>query len=314
MSGATTPPPTLVAETLACLEGGRPLPRGVEPLPGGTADSRYRLGAGDEVLVLRIGTRNAGLLGIDRSREQAATGIVGSIRVGAELIWSDTSGDAMVTRFIPGPVLSSASASEPATLRRIVDSVRAVHAGPPIQGRFSPFDAASELHQFGLERGVVPPAELAEAFIVLARIEAVLPSAGPEVACHNDLHPGNLIDDGQRIRIVDWEYAAMGDRFFDLGNLAATLGLSDEGCRSLLEYYFDEVRDLDLARLSLMRMAAEMCLSCRGFLSHAISPPGSDGYAAGTRHLNRFLRTAREDGFLALLRRGSQPRISRPSA
>ncbi len=37
--------------------------------------------------------------------------------------------------------------------------------------------------------------------------------------CHNDLLTANLIHDGERVRIVDWEYAGMGDRYFDLGNL-----------------------------------------------------------------------------------------------
>src|SRR6478736_775822 len=38
--------------------------------------------------------------------------------------------------------------------------------------------------------------------------------------CHNDLLNANFIDDGARIRIVDWEYAGMGDPFFDLGNFS----------------------------------------------------------------------------------------------
>ena len=38
--------------------------------------------------------------------------------------------------------------------------------------------------------------------------------------CHNDLLNANFIDDGERIRIVDWEYAGMGDPFFDLGNFS----------------------------------------------------------------------------------------------
>ena len=46
---------------------------------------------------------------------------------------------------------------------------------------------------------------------------------GPEhapVPCHNDLLTANLLHDGARVRIVDWEYAGMGDRYFDLGNLS----------------------------------------------------------------------------------------------
>src|SRR5207253_3111611 len=45
-------------------------------------------------------------------------------------------------------------------------------------------------------------------------------SAHAPVLCHNDLLNANFIDDGVSIRIVDWEYAGMGDRFFDFGNFA----------------------------------------------------------------------------------------------
>ena len=38
--------------------------------------------------------------------------------------------------------------------------------------------------------------------------------------CHNDLLTANFLDDGSRLRILDWEYAGMGDRFFDLGNFS----------------------------------------------------------------------------------------------
>ena len=38
--------------------------------------------------------------------------------------------------------------------------------------------------------------------------------------CHNDLLNANFIHDARGVRIVDWEYAGMGDRYFDLGNLS----------------------------------------------------------------------------------------------
>jgi hypothetical protein len=170
------------------------------------------------------------------------------------------------------------------------------------------------LHELALERGVSPPPELAEAFVLLARIEAVLPPAAPEVPCHADLRPGKLIDDSRRIRIIDWEHAAMGDRFVDLGNLAANLALSDEASRMLLECYFGEFHESDLARLFLMRMVSDLHESCRGFASRGPSAAGTDGYAYGTRHLNRFLRSAHDDRLLPLLRRASQPRMQGPQA
>ena len=46
--------------------------------------------------------------------------------------------------------------------------------------------------------------------------------------CHNDLLNANFIDDGARIRIVDWEYAGMGDRWFDLGNYVEAFNELDD--------------------------------------------------------------------------------------
>jgi thiamine kinase-like enzyme len=258
--------------------------------------------------------KGADLPDLEPGREQAATSLAAVLGVGAEVMWTDPARDAIVTRFIAGPILTAQTASQPDTLRRIVESLRLVHSGPPVPGHRSPFDSASELHELALQRGVVPPPDLAEAFILLARIEAVLPPSRPDVPTHGDLRPGKLIDDGRRIRIIDWEHAAMGDRFFDLGNLAANLDLSDEACRSLLEDYFGQVREPDLSRLFLMRMVSDLLESCREFASHAMHPTQNHGYAEGTRLLNRFLRAAREDRFLPLLRRASQPGMQGPPA
>ena len=54
--------------------------------------------------------------------------------------------------------------------------------------------------------------------------------------CHNDLLNLNFIDDGTRIRILDWEYAGMGDIFFDLGNVAAQHEFNDEQDEILFEH------------------------------------------------------------------------------
>jgi len=37
--------------------------------------------------------------------------------------------------------------------------------------------------------------------------------------CHNDVHHLNVIDDGSRLRLIDWEYAGVGQRLFDLASV-----------------------------------------------------------------------------------------------
>ena len=68
------------------------------------------------------------------------------------------------------------------------------------------------------------------------------PALSTPLPCHNDLLNANFIDDGERLRIVDWEYAGMGDPFFDLGNFSINHELPPEADEALLRAYDGEVR------------------------------------------------------------------------
>jgi thiamine kinase-like enzyme len=70
---------------------------------------------------------------------------------------------------------------------------------------------------------------------------------------HNDLLPANLIDDGDRLWLVDWEYAGFNSELFDLGGLASNAGMSEAEREALLAAYYG--RDPDAA---LLRRAAAM--------------------------------------------------------
>ena len=63
------------------------------------------------------------------------------------------------------------------------------------------------------------------------RIEADALPVARRRAVHNDLLALNFIDDGERTWIVDWEYAGMGDAYFDLANFAVNNELDEAGER-----------------------------------------------------------------------------------
>src|SRR5207245_2168492 len=113
----------------------------------------------------------------------------------------------------------------------------------------------------------------------------------PLVPCHNDLLNANFLDDGE-IRIVDWEYAGMGDRFFDLANFSVNHEFNIEDDRRLLGAYFGEVREADLAALRLMRFMSDFREAMWGVLQGGISDLDFDfkGYAA--KHFARMEATA----------------------
>ena len=119
------------------------------------------------------------------------------------------------------------------------------------------------------------------------RIEATRGAA--RRPCHNDLLNANFLDDGERIRIVDWEYAGMGDVFFDLANFAINHELDADASGALLEAYFGEVRAEDERALALMRFMSDFREAMWGVVQTGVSELDFD--FAGVRE-----RALRADG------------------
>ena len=130
------------------------------------------------------------------------------------------------------------------------------------------------------------------------RIERALLDAPIELLpCHNDLLNANFIDDGTRIRIVDWEYAGMGDPFFDLGNFSVNHDLTPDEDAILLEAYEGEVRPPRLARLALMRIVSDFREAMWGVLQQGISTLDVDFVTYADEHFERLLHNATGFGF-----------------
>jgi thiamine kinase-like enzyme len=271
----------------------------VSPLVGGITNQNYRVDIGGETFVLRIGGKGTHLLGIDRGRESICTTIAAQVGVGAEVIHFLAAEDVLVTRFIVGTGISPEIAAQEETLQRIVDSMKRYHAGPAFPGTFSPFETVRNYHKLALEYGVSFPDTLPQVFALMARIEQALAKSVIEHTkpCHNDLLASNFIDDGQTIRILDWEYAGMGDLFFDLGNFAVNQSLNQEQCELLVRHYFGEVRPADLAHLHLMRFGSDLRESFWGFLQMGISELDFDYREYAHHHFNRFLRNVETSPF-----------------
>jgi len=269
----------------------------VTPLLGGITNQNYRLDIGEESLVLRIGGKGTHLLGIDRERERACTALAAQAGVGAEVVYFFPAEDALVTRFIAGENISPEVAVQPEILRRIVDAMRRYHAAPSFPGTFSPFKTVHAYHKLALEQGVTFPDTLPHVLALMERIEEALTIVQQIRPCHNDLLASNFIDDGSAIRIIDWEYAGMGDLFFDLGNFAINQGLNDDQCRLLLCFYFGEARPNDIAHLHLMRLSSDLRESFWGFLQLGISELDFDYQEYAHSHFERFLQNVATSSF-----------------
>jgi thiamine kinase-like enzyme len=257
---------------------------------------------GDERLVLRIGGKDTSLLGIDRRVEYEASLVAAQLGVGPEVVAFVEPEGYLVTRYIEGRPAPVDEVRRPDTLRATAGTLRRIHDGPEIPGRFDAFRVVEAYYATALAHGVAVPHAYARARELAAAIEQ---ARGPQPLhpCHNDLLNANLIDDGERLRIVDWEYAGMGDRFFDLANFAVNHGLDGEGERLLLDGYFGAVREEDAAALRLMRFVSDFREAMWGIVQLGISELDFDFAAYADDHFARLERAAAEPAFAEALER-----------
>jgi thiamine kinase-like enzyme len=73
--------------------------------------------------------------------------------------------------------------------------------------------------------------------------------------CHNDLGRGNFIDDGTQLWLIDWEYAGVGDPYYDLAFIAHNNRLSPEEEAELVQAYAGQYHPRDLEHLARMKVA-----------------------------------------------------------
>ena len=261
----------------------------IEPLGGGITNRNFKVEADGGTFVLRIGGKDTELLGIDRSAEHAASSVAADLGLGPEVVAYVEPEGYLVTRYVDGEVGK-------VDVDRVGAALRRLHHGPTFPGRFDSFRVVETYRTTAREHGVGVPSAYEPAKELANQIERRR-SRAPFRPCHNDLLNANFIDDGARLWLVDWEYAGMGDPFFDLGNFAVNHELTEESERVLLSAYGSD----DAEALVLMRFMSDFREAMWGVVQLAISELDFDFAAYAEEHFERLARTAAEPRFRAAL-------------
>jgi thiamine kinase-like enzyme len=276
----------------------------VEVLGGGITNRNFKISVDDDVLVLRVGGKDTDLLGIDRRAEHEASVVAAALGVGPEVVRFVEPEGYLVTRFVAGAPVPPDELRRPERLADFATTLRRVHDGPPIAATFDSFRVVESYRATAAAHGVAVPEAFDDAHEVARRIERVRGDQ-PRRTCHNDLLNANLIQTGENIVIVDWEYAGMGDAFFDLANFSANHELGDEESRALLEAYWGEHRPEREDALRLMRFMSDFREAMWGVVQQGISELDFDFVSYADHHFERLAATAAEPQFRTALERAA---------
>jgi thiamine kinase-like enzyme len=250
----------------------------VERLAGLT-NTNYLVSLNGERFVVRVSGMNAPHLGINREQELAALRRASAAGIGPEIVQYLLPEGHLITRFIEGRHWTAEEYRAPENLRRVVETVKRLHELPPIKGTFSPFGRVQAAVQRAQALQAPLPPDLT-AFV--DKMEAIKASQRKDTFswlgfCHNDLYYVNFLDDGA-VRIVDWEFAGMGDIYFDLATLIYAYEsegpLPPELQEYILECYFDKVTDTHRSRLEEMAYMLRLFTAMWGVLQYGMQQAG----------------------------------------
>jgi len=277
-------------------------------LSGGITNRNYLVdgASGGARYVLRLAGNDTHLLGISREVEHAATVAAAGVGVGPEVVAFIRPEGYLVTRFIEGGPIAIDAMRTRERLTAVAETLRRIHGGPPIPGLFVPYRIVEAYRALAMSRGVTIPPEYDLAQSIARRIELACLTAPVELRpCHNDLLNANFIDDGARIRIVDWEYAGMGDPSFDLGNFSANHELEPDHDEQLVAAYLGAgpagsaalAPPALLARIQLMRVLSDFREAMWGVLQQGVSTLDFDFRSYAAEHFDRLLDAAGRPAF-----------------
>lgn len=213
----------------------------IEPLAGGMTNRNYRVSdARAGHFVVRVGN-DLPDHGVMRFNELSAARAAHAAGISPEVVYA--SAGMLVSRYIDSRTLKPEDVRDPRHLPAIIALLQRCHHELPrhFRGPALAFWVFQVIRNYlGVLEGARSPTLGAELARLRSMAIALEQAVGPItlVFGHNDLLAANLLDDGERLWLIDWDYAGFNSPLFDLANLSSNNGFDDELDAALLAGYF----------------------------------------------------------------------------
>jgi len=267
---------------------GPPDLRTIDKVPGGLTNRNFRVTTATGDYVVRLSTADSALLAIDRDAEYrnsvaaAATGV-------APAVTDYLPGQGvLVIQWITGRTLSAADLRSGSMLERVAEACRRLHGGARFHNDFDMFEIQRRYLRIVQERGFRLPPRYLEFMPKVDEIcSALAVQAMPSVPCHNDLLAENFIDDGQRLWLIDYEYAGNNDPCFELGNIWSEADLTTDQLEELVGHYYRTPSTSLIARARLLGLMSKYGWTLWASIQDGVSDLDFDFWSWGMEKYDR---------------------------
>ena len=230
--------------------------RSLTELSGGITNRNLKVELPNGYCVARISSNSSELLSIDRESEYLNSKLASESGCGAQVLDYLPGQGLLVISFLEGKTFGTQDVEN--NLGRIAASCRSLHSGKPFVRDFTMYDNQKNYLSIVQKRGFrLPPNYLKFAPKMEEINKAMKVLDDGLVPCNNDLLPGNFIDDGEKIWLIDYEYSGNNDACFELGNIWAEAFLDYERLEELVTAYYGKHRPEKIARAWLQALMAK---------------------------------------------------------
>ena len=281
-------------------------PRTVEALTGGLTNINLKVTTPEGCYVARLSSPEGELLAIDREAEYRNSVAAWQSGVAPEVVDYLPGRGVMVVAWLEGRTYDGADVRDSTNLPRVAAACRALHAGPRFVNDFDMFVIQRRYLGIVQERGFRLPDRYLEFMPQVERIAAALAAHPvPTVPCNNDLLAANFIDDGEKVWLIDYEYAGNGDPGFELGNVWSESNLSLDQLDELVTHYHGGSRPDQVARARLLGLMSKYGWTLWASIQDGVSDIDFDFWEWGMEKYDRAVAEFDGPDFATLLDRAA---------
>lgn len=231
----------------------------IDPLSGGLTNSNFKVTVDGVPYFVRVPGASTDLLAINRDNEVHNSKAAFVAGVGPKVLHHLPEYNVMVLEFLNGKTMSKDSLNEPGMPSRMAEAIKKLNGGPRFLLDFNMFRLTEYYLSLCKERDIKIPDGYLGRIPTIERIEKAM-NVNPleTVPCNNDLLAENYIDDGEQLRLIDYEYSGNNDPTFELGNTCQEMQFNDEQIAEVCAAYFGEVMPNMIARMKLNMIMSDV--------------------------------------------------------
>ena len=285
----TCAPPTELAAALARLPEFRDAEPAVTPLPGGLTNRIFKVtNDAGRTVVARLSGGKSSLLAIDRFAECRNAVAAAQCGAGPRVVLCDPSAGVAIVDWIDGHTFTDDDLADARNLARVAENCRRLHTTGRFANDFDMFEIQQRYLYVVREHGFRLPDRYLDFAADVERIRAAL-AVHPQstVPCHNDLLAANIMDSGDRIWFIDYEYSGNNEAAFELGNIWSEAALPLDALDELVRAYYGRVSRALVARARLLALMAKYGWTLWASIQDGVSEVDFDFWSWGMEKYER---------------------------